>query len=59
MAYIDSFVFNKSSLDEIRRLNHDNNRVGENWPVVYVLNSSKIAYVGETVNAVRRAEQHL
>ena len=59
MAYVDSFVFSKDSLDDIRRLRHEENRVGENWPVVYVLNNDKTAYVGETVNAVRRAEQHL
>ena len=59
MAYIDTFVFNRSSLDNIRKLKHEGNRVGENWPVVYVLNNDKIAYVGETVNAVRRADQHL
>ena len=59
MAYIDSFVFNRSSLDDIRRLKHEDYKVGENWPVVYVLNNNKTAYVGETVNAVRRADQHL
>ena len=59
MAYVDSFVFSKDSLDDIRRLRHEDNKVGENWPVVYVLNNDKTAYVGETVNAVRRAEQHL
>lgn len=59
MAYIDRFNFKMDSLGRIRRLKHDNNRVGENWPVVYVLNNNKSAYVGETVNAARRAEQHL
>ena len=59
MAYVDSFVFSKDSLDDIHRLRHEDNKVGENWPVVYVLNNDKTAYVGETVNAVRRAEQHL
>ena len=59
MAYVDSFVFSRDSLDDIRRLRHEDNKVGENWPVVYVLNNDKTAYVGETVNAVRRAEQHL
>ena len=59
MAFIDTFVFNRTSLDDIRRLKHENYRVGENWPVVYVLNNNKAAYVGETVNAVRRADQHL
>lgn len=44
MVYIDKF---------------DNTMVGENWPVVYVLNNEEEAYVGETVNAARRTEQHL
>ena len=59
MATIDSFEFNIESVNEIRKLRHYGNMVGENWPVVYVLNDDKEAYVGETVNAARRAEQHL
>ena len=59
MATIDSFEFNIDSVNEIRKLRHYDNMVGENWPVVYVLNDDKEAYVGETVNAARRAEQHL
>ena len=59
MATIDSFKFNIDSVDEIRKLRHYGNMVGENWPVVYVLNDDKEAYIGETVNAARRAEQHL
>ena len=59
MATIDSFEFNIESVNEIRKLRHYGNMVGENWPVVYVLNDNKEAYVGETVNAARRAEQHL
>ena len=51
MAYIDRFNFKIDSLGRIKRLKHDNDRVGENWPVVYVLNNNKSAYVGETVNA--------
>ena len=59
MAYIDSFSFEIESLGDIRKLRHGNNKVGENWPVVYVLNNDEEAYVGETVNAARRTEQHL
>ncbi len=59
MAFIDKFDFEISSVGEIRSLRHYNNKVGENWPVVYVLNNDTEAYVGETVNAARRTEQHL
>ena len=38
----------KSSLDK-----------GQNWPVVYILNGEKEAYVGETNNAYKRMGQHL
>ena len=59
MATIDSFNFDIASIDNIKGLRHYNTNVGENWPVVYVLNNNKDAYVGETVNAARRTEQHL
>ena len=32
---------------------------GQNWPVVYILNGEKEAYVGETNNAYKRIGQHL
>ena len=32
---------------------------GQNWPVVYILNGEKEAYVGETSNAYKRMNQHL
>ena len=59
MAFIDKFSFEINSVGEIRNLRHYNNKVGENWPVVYVLNNDDEAYVGETVNVARRTEQHL
>ena len=59
MATIDKFDFSINSLGDIRSLKHYNTMVGENWPVVYVLNHDDEAYVGETVNAARRTEQHL
>ena len=30
-----------------------------NWPVVYVIYNDEAAYVGETLDAIRRTEQHL
>lgn len=59
MASIDRFDFNINAVGDIRALKHYNALVGENWPVVYVLNNDEEAYVGETVNAARRTEQHL
>ena len=59
MATIDKFDFSINSLGDIRSLRHYDTMVGENWPVVYVLNNDDEAYVGETVNAARRTEQHL
>lgn len=59
MASIDKFDFNINAVGDIRALKHYNAMVGENWPVVYVLNNDEEAYVGETVNAARRTEQHL
>ena len=32
---------------------------GQNWPVVYILQGEKEAYVGETNNAYKRMTQHL
>src|SRR5690554_6211961 len=32
---------------------------GRNWPVVYILNDNKEAYVGETINVSNRTKQHL
>ena len=59
MAFIDKFKFEISAVGDIRSLRHYNSKVGENWPVVYVLNNDTEAYVGETVNVARRTEQHL
>lgn len=46
-------------------LNHENvNKIGKepygkNWPVVYILNNHKEAYIGETISASSRTKQHL
>ena len=59
MFQIDRYDFKTESLNEIRQLRHWNSDVGKNWPVVYIINSEKEAYVGETVSASQRFEQHL
>lgn len=59
MFHIDSFEFNTTAPALVSGLRHDSNHVGSNWPIVYVINSDHEAYVGETVNASRRIEQHL
>ena len=51
---IEQFKFTNDGTENIKHLEK-----GENWPVVYILNGSKYAYVGETNNAYRRMGQHL
>lgn len=59
MFQIDRYDFTTESLDQIRKLKHWGTDVGKNWPVVYIINDTKEAYVGETVNASQRFDQHL
>ena len=59
MFSIDQYPFNSSTPSSVKGLRHHNIDVGSNWPIVYVINNAKEAYVGETVNASRRIEQHL
>ena len=37
----------------------ESTRYGKKWPIVYIINNDKEAYIGETVNAYVRASQHL
>ena len=37
----------------------ENAKYGKKWPIVYIINNDKEAYIGETVNAYVRASQHL
>ena len=59
MFHIDQFSFNYGTPEAVSQLSHSKIDVGLNWPIVYVINNDKEAYVGETVNASRRIEQHL
>ncbi len=59
MFNIDRFDFELSTISDVRKLKHDGIDMGNNWPIVYIINNKKDAYVGETVSAARRMEQHL
>ena len=60
MVQIDRYNFRLDTINnEVRNLRHWGQDVGDNWPVVYILNNNEEAYVGETVNAATRFEQHM
>ncbi len=59
MFHVDEFSFDNRGIKELEGLKHNRNDVGRNWPVVYVLNNEAEAYIGETLSASRRMEQHL
>lgn len=54
MYDIRRYNYSKSSLEEVK-----NYRFGNNWPIVYILENGKEAYIGEAGSAYRRAQQHL
>ena len=54
MAYIKTFPYNELGLTEI-----ENWRYGKNWPVAYLIYNKGEVYIGETLDAVRRTQQHL
>ncbi len=54
MSEIKSFLFNKSDFENIKSY-----RFGKNWPVVYLLENGKEAYVGETIRVSHRTKEHL
>lgn len=59
MFHVDLFDFNNMAPDQVSQLRHNQIDMGVNWPVVYVINNDKEAYVGETVNVSKRIGQHL
>lgn len=54
MYEIIKYKFKKELLDEIKKY-----RYGGNWPVVYILENGKEAYIGEAGSVYRRSQQHL
>ena len=53
MVSLINMSYRKESMSQIKDWNY-----GENWPVVYIVYNHQKAYVGETLDAVRRTEQH-
>lgn len=54
MSQIKKFSFSSETIDKLKSTSQ-----GENWPVVYILENSSEAYIGETTNLARRTKQHL
>ena len=54
MINIVDYSYDNNVIKEIKKWS-----LGNNWPVVYIVYCEKKAYVGETLDARRRTEQHL
>ena len=54
MTSVVNYAYDKSVIAKIKEWHY-----GANWPSVYIIYNAKSAYVGETLDAVRRTEQHL
>lgn len=54
MTSLVTFKYDDQVLDQIRKWSF-----GTNWPAVYIIYNEKNAYVGETLDSVRRTEQHM
>ena len=59
MALIEKLKFDVSLYEGLQNLECFGKKVGENWPVVYIINDNKEAYVGETHHASVRMKQHM
>ena len=46
----------ESLYEAIKQLRHFGTNVGENWPVVYLINNSSEMYIGETVDVAKDVE---
>lgn len=57
---IRDFPFDGSSQSQIEQWKSGDREYGANWPVVYLIHNDdqKEAYIGETLNAGKRAAQH-
>lgn len=54
MHEIKKYDYSPERLNELKSY-----RFGNNWPVVYILEDGREAYIGETVSAFRRAKNHI
>lgn len=53
MDWVTTYRYEKEDLAEIEKF-----RFGRNWPVVYILEGRKEAYIGETTDICRRSKEH-
>ncbi len=53
MLSIESLKYDDNTIASLNKWSY-----GTNWPIVYIFYNEKTAYVGETLDAVRRTEQH-
>ena len=53
MYEIKKFAYKKENFGKLKEY-----RFGANWPIVYILEDGKEAYIGESVSAYKRANQH-
>ena len=53
MINIETYKFDKDVVKAIQE-----SKFGNKWPIVYIINNDKEAYVGESTNAFVRAGQH-
>lgn len=53
MLSIETFKYNDTTIASLNEWLY-----GTNWPTVYIFYNDKTAYVGESLDAVRRTEQH-
>lgn len=54
MNSIVTYRYDKKIINSIKEWQY-----GTNWPIVYIYYNDRSAYVGETLDAVRRTEQHM
>lgn len=54
MSVINTYEFNNKISEKLR-----SQKYGTNWPVVYIINNDKEAYIGETTDVSIRSNQHL
>ena len=55
---VRDFPFDAQSQSAIEKWHKGEHAYGKNWPVVYIIHNDEEAYVGETLNAGKRAAQH-
>lgn len=53
MSWIVDYKYDSNAINNVKAWEY-----GTNWPVVYIYYNEKHAYVGETLDALRRTEQH-